>query len=675
MRKVWILFVPLALIGRVDAQLRSDGEGVAPFLAGIADVASLQRSAESHLSRAQEWADRLIAVRGTRTIENTLRPYDEVRRELEGGRVAGVFARLHSDAGMRRAADEIVGRFAAFRSQFELNRGVYDALAALDTSRADSETKYYVERELQRFHLNGVDKDETTRARIATIRQQLVAVQREFDRNFRSDVRQIMVTDVSELAGLPADYVAQHRPDASGAVTLTTNAPDAGPVMTYAKSDDLRRRMFVAMNNVGYPVNTEVLRRMITTRAELATLLGFDSWADVDAAPRMVGTAKNASDFIDRIFAASEREAAREYDALLKRKQRDSPGATVINAWDQRYYGELLRRETYDVDSQVLRAYLTYDRVRDGIFDVTGRLFGLTFHAVKDVPVWDPSVEVYEVAEDGRVVGRIYLDTHPRPNKGGNVGGTLLVRAGIAGVQIPEGIIALMLPGGRAGDPGLLLPNDVRSFFHEFGHLVHGILAGQHHWIGVADIPFEFAEAPSQLLEEWSTDPRTLTTFARHFQTNEPIPAALVDRLRRQENIGKALAVRNDMIAAKFALSIHDRDPRAVDFTATLKELNARYLPGRPFVEGTHRETSFEHLANPGYASAYYTYLWLGVVVKDLFTQFDRENLLAPDVAHRYRDAVLVPGGSKPEAMLIQDFLGRQFSMKAWEEWLNAETQ
>ena len=132
------------------------------------------------------------------------------------------------------------------------------------------------------------------------------------------------------------------------------------------------------------------------------TLLGFDSWADVDAAPRMVGTAKNASDFIDRIFAASEREAAREYDALLKRKQRDSPGATVINAWDQRYYGELLRRETYDVDSQVLRAYLTYDRVRDGIFDVTGRLFGLTFHAVKDVPVWDPSVEVYEVAEDGR---------------------------------------------------------------------------------------------------------------------------------------------------------------------------------------------------------------------------------------------------------------------------------
>jgi thimet oligopeptidase len=232
-----------------------------------------------------------------------------------------------------------------------------------------------------------------------------------------------------------------------------------------------------------------------------------------------------------------------------------------------------------------------------------------------------------------------------------------------------------MLPGGQTGDPGLLSPNDVRNVFHEFGHLVHGILAGQHHWIGMAGIHPEFAEAPSQLLEEWSSDPRTLATFARHFQTNEPIPVALVDRMRRQENIGKALNVRTQMINAKFALSLHDRDPHALDFTAMLKELNARYLPGRPFVEGTHRETSFEHLANPGYASAYYTYMWLLVVVKDLFTQFDRENLLAADVGHRYRDAVLVPGGSKPEAKLIEDFLGRPFSLNAWEEWLNGETQ
>jgi thimet oligopeptidase len=331
-----------------------------------------------------------------------------------------------------------------------------------------------------------------------------------------------------------------------------------------------------------------------------------------------------------------------------------------------------VRKANYEFDSQSVRPYFAFDRVKQGLFDVTSKLFGVTYRPVT-VPTWDKSVEAYEMLENGKLIGRFYLDMHPRKDKY-NHAAEFPIRSGITGRQVPEASLICNLPGGEPGDPGLMTHDDVETFFHEFGHLVHALVSGRHQWIGVSGISTEqdFVEAPSQMLEEWTWDPKTLQTFARHYQTNEPIPTALVTRMRRASEFGKAMTVRQQMVYAKLSLSIYDRDPKGIDTTAMVKDLVNKYTR-TPYVEGTHFQTSFGHL--DGYSAVYYTYMWSLVIAKDMFSQFDRSDLLAPPVAAKYRTSVLAPGGSKPAATLVADFVGRPFSYTAWEQWLNREEQ
>jgi thimet oligopeptidase len=643
-----------------------------PFWTGMSNAAAFERAMDARLAHARETLDVLVSAKGVRTVDNTLRPYDDILLEVDAaGSQAQLIQDVHPDEATRHAAEQISQKVSAFATALSLNRRVYDALAALDVHTADAETQYYVQRTLRDFRLAGVDKDEAARKKIQALRDELVVIGQDFDRNIRTDLRTVTARSAAELDGLPADYIARHKPDASGAITLTIDYPDSLPVFSFAKNESLRKRMYMEYQNRAYPANIAVLDRMIAKRAELAALLGFSNWADAITADKMVESGKNASAFIDRIVAASGEKAQREYAALSKRKQADVPGAEGVNAWESGYYSELVRKASYDFDSQSVRPYFPFDRVKQGLLGVTSTLFGVTYRPVTGVPVWDPSVETYEMLQNGALVGRFYLDMHPRPNKY-NHAAQFGIRTGVEGRQIPEAALICNLPGGQPGDPGLMTHEDVEMFFHEFGHLVHALLAGHHHWIGIGgnNTEQDFVEAPSQMLEEWTWDPATLATFARHYQTNEPIPAVLVKQMRRANEFGKALNVRQQMIYAKLSLSIYDHDPKQVDTTAMVKELTNKYRPF-PYVEGTHFQTSFGHL--DGYSAIYYTYMWSLVIAKDMFSQFDRANLLAPGIARKYRDTILVPGGSKPATALLHDFLGRPFEFKAWEEWLNRD--
>jgi len=641
-----------------------------PFWAAKPDAAAFEKTMNERLTRAQQILDRMLSVKGKRNLENTLRPYDDILVELDSaGSQAALIEEVHPDKAMRETAQKVTQRVSAFGTELSLNRAVYDALAALDISRADAETRFYVEKTLRDFRLAGVDKDEATRKRIKALRDELVLIGQEFSENIRSDVRTVTVKNVSELDGLPTDYIARHKPDASGQITLTTDYTDVLPVYTYAKSDDLRRRMYIEYNKRAYPKNMAVLDRMIARRYELARLIGYKSWADYITADKMVESSQNASAFIDQIVKASGPKAEREYAVLLKRKQRDIAGAKVINAWENNYWSEIVRREDYNFDSQQVRPYFPFERVKQGVLDTTSKLFGVEFRQIKDAPVWHPSVECWEMWEGGTLVGRFYLDMHPRADKYKHAA-EFPVRTGIKGRQIPEATLVCNLPGGEAGDPGLMQHADVVTFFHEFGHLIHTLLAGRHQWVGIGGISTErdFVEAPSQMLEEWAWDPATLATFAKHYQTGEPIPAVLVKQMRRANEFAKALGVRRQMVYAKLSLSIYDRDPSQVDTDKLMRALTEQYQPF-PFVEDTHFQTAFGHL--DGYSAVYYTYMWSLVIAKDMFSQFDKSNLLAPGAAKRYRDTVLAPGGSKPAARLVEDFLGRPFNFKAWQAWLN----
>ncbi len=672
MNKLGILFAALlfaAAFGYNSVQAMDDK----PFWTNQLDAETFNKIQDERLQNAQEAINRMLAVTGKRTIENTLAPYDEALLYLDAAaQQSGLMQEVHPVEKFRTVSEKISQKVSAFATDLSINRKVFDALSAIDLTGVDEETRYYVEKTLRDFRLAGVDKDEATRAKIKALRDELVLIGQEFGRNIRDDKDRVTVNSVAELEGLPQDYIESHKPAADGKIFLTIDYPDYIPVMSYAKSEDLRKRMYLAFNNRAYPQNMAVLDKMAAKRFELANILGFKTWADYITADKMIKTAANASDFIDKIVEASGTRATKEYQELLKRKQQDAPGVTVVNPWESTYYSELLRKTNYAFDSQTVRPYFPYERVKEGVLDVTSKLFGVTFKQVKDASVWHPLVECWEMYENGKLVGRFYLDMHPREGKY-NHAAQFGVRTGVAGKQIPEAVLVCNFPGGTSGEDGLMEYSDVTTFFHEFGHLLHTLFAGHHKWIGVGGISTEwdFVEAPSQMLEEWTKDPSTLQTFAKHYKTNEPIPATLIAQMSRANEFGKGLGVRRQMVFARLSLSIYDREPGKVNTDALTKEISAKYSPF-PTVEGTHFQTAFGHLE--GYSAIYYTYMWSLVLAKDMFSQFDKSNLLAPgNTAKAYRQKVLEPGGSKPADKLVEDFLGRKSDFKAYQNWLNQD--
>ncbi len=643
----------------------------APFWTGKPNAAQFKGRVLTRLKRAQVSLDLLVAAKGPRTLANTLVPYDEVIRQIDmAGSQCGLVEETNPDSLTRVTAEGMSQQVSKFVTDLSLNRKVYDALSALDLASVDAPTKFYVEKTLRDFRLAGVDKDDATRDKIKTLSDELVLISQEFGRNIREDKSTITCTP-DELDGLPADFIERHKPAADGTITLTTEYPDVIPVGNYAKSEALRKRMFMAFQNRAYPKNIAVLDQMRAKRHDIATTLGFPNWADYVTADKMVGSAKTAQDFVARVVAASGERQGREYQQLLAAKRKDQSDATVVNFWESAYYSEQLRRSEYSFDSQSIRPYLPYDRVEQGILDLSAKLFDVEFKLVPNAPVWHPSVKCYELYDGGKLAGRFYLDMHPRANKY-NHAAQFDIRTGISGRQIPEAALVCNLSGGEVGEPGLCDYNDVNTFFHEFGHLLHTMFAGRQKWAGISGIRTEqdFVEAPSQMLEEWMRSPEVLASFAKHYQSNEPIPASLVKQMNRANDFGKGLQVRRQMVYAGMSLGYYDRDPAGVDSDQLMKDLVTKTQP-YPFPEGTHFQCAFGHL--DGYSAVYYTYMWSLVIAKDLFAQFDTNDLMAPAVAKRYREAVLAPGGSKPAATLVSDFLGRPSNEAAWKKWLDTD--
>ena len=610
-------------------------------------------------------------MKGARTIDNTLVPYDDaIRQNNAAAYLAGLMEQVHPDAAFRDHATAMLTKATAAQTAISLNRDVYNALAALDLSQADAATRYYVQRQLLEFRLAGVDKDDATRARLKKLNEQATDEQSMLDRNI-SDGQNTVEADPSELDGLPPDYIDRHKPDASGKVHITTDYPDALPVFTFAKSDSLRHRMYIAFNTRAYPKNQEVLTSLMKTRYQIATLLGYSSWADYNAADKMIAKGHNIADFIQQVSDASRPLAQREFGMLLAEKRKTDAGATEIWDHERGYLSELVRRSQYNFDSQSVRPYFPYLQVKQGIIDAAADLFHVSFQQEPSIPSWDPSVETWMVIDRGQPIGRFYLDMYPRPGKYSHAE-QLPVLDGVRGKQVPEAILVCNFPAPTANDPGLMTYDDVVTFFHEFGHLMHHILGGQQQWAGISGITMEadFVEAPSQMLEEWIRSPQVLAKFARHYQTGEPIPAELVARMNRASAFGRGnLVDRQDSYTA-ISYDIYKTAPDNVDLDKVTLDDTRRYTLFVPIPE-THMWASFGHLG--AYSSAYYTYLWDKVIALDFFAQFDQKNLLGGDAPMRYRRVVLEPGGSMSANDLVKNFLGRPANMSALQKWMGEE--
>ena len=671
----WTLSVAVALsVG--CSSLHQNFEALAARRTG--EDTPLNRSAEqlradtqAHLQAADEIRQRVVSVDGPRTIENTLTPANEMWLHLDSAyQETGLLANVHPDEEVRTAAEEGEQLAVQRMTELSLDRELYDAYQAVDVSGADPGTQFMVFKMLRDFRRAGVDKDDETRARIKTLNAELVELGQQFGRTIREDVRQIELDSVGELAGLPDDWIAAHPPDEQGKIHINTDYPDYIPFITYAHNGPARRALYLKFKDRGYPANMEVLNALIAKRYELARILGYEHWADYITADKMIGSAANAAEFIDKVNALARPPAQRDYAVLLQRKQRVAPGATEVADWEKSYYEEVVKNEKYQFDSKAVRPYFEFNRVQQGLFDLTSRMFGIEYRRVTGLNLWHEDVSAWDVYEGDKRLGRFYLDLHPRPAKYKHAA-CFGYRAGIEGRQLPQSVLVCNFPNPRESDgPALMVHDQVQTFFHEFGHLLHAIFGGHQPWVSNSGIntEWDFVEAPSQMLEEWVWNVETLQVFAKHYETNEPIPAEMVERMRGASDFGKGLDAAHQMFYAAISLSFYNRDPATLDTTATLREMQEKYSPF-DYVEGTHFQCNFGHL--DGYSAIYYTYMWSLVIAKDLFSKFEENGLLDPQTSMHYRRSILDPGGSKKAAELIRNFLGRDYTFDAFEAWLS----
>ena len=660
MRSLLVAAVLVAFAPGARAQVMVDP---GPFWAGVTDTTTLQDQVDLHTAAAHSLLAEIRAVEGERSATNTLAPLLAAEREIgEAQALVNTGKNLHPSPSFRafagRLGDEVGERFAGL----DTDPALYAALIGLDRDRLEPVERYVVEQKLRGFRRRGVGLAPAAQARAAAIREAIRGVGERFARNTFPQPETVRIHPDS-LGGLPPDWVASSTGPAGddGLVELALSPATFQMVLTASENAALRERTMRWYLSQGHPENLPLIDSLRTLRHDLATLLGFDSWAHYTLSTSMAGSPERVARFLDHVDDASRASARRFNERLLALRRQHEPEATTVPIADVMYWTMRLSQAELGFDPGAMRTYFPYAGVRDGMLGAYEAMFGLEFRPAPEMPVWSDAAEPYEVYEAGSLVGRFVLDLHPRDGKFGHCA-QFTLRGG--GGRVPEAAVACNLPGGAEGDPGLLMPDQVASLFHEFGHVVHALVAGRAALAGAAES--DFREAPSMLFEAWAMDPGVLRRIARHYETGEPIPDGLAAAYRRSDALFRAEAARSQLQIAELDLLLFSSPPAADPTAAIERRVLERSI--LPFPDYYHPAANVPHLYH--YGTNYYTYLWSQVIARDLLTGFDEGDLLSAEAGARYRRQLLAPTGTAPSATLVEAFLGRPFDADAWRAWL-----
>jgi thimet oligopeptidase len=640
---------------------------VGDMIGNPADAATITGLCDRVMAEAAKRQAALEGETGPASIETTFRAFDDLNKVIGDtlGQMA-LYREVMADAQRRDAAAACEVKLNGASTRLNLSRPIYDRLKAIDAASAEAPTRLLLTRALGGVERSGVALPPEQRARAQELADKIAQAGNAFDQTIAAS-RKVISADPAELEGLPADYIAAHKPGPDGKIAISTEYPDMIPVMTYARSEALRRRLYEAYMTRGHPANDANLRNLIDLRQQLATLLGRKDHATLALEDKMLSSPDKVVGLLGELSSAARPAAQRDYARKLAVLQAERPGATAFQPWDSNYLTNIVQKRDFAYDTQEARQYFAYDNVRDGILRLTEDMFGVKITPWK-TETWDPQVETYEVREAsgpeaGKLLGRFYFDSHPRDGKYAHANAVPL-RSGIAGRVVPVGALVMNLPAG-GHDTGLMEHDDVETFLHEFGHMLHFIFGGQTpRWAGLSGFATEwdFVEAPSQMLEEWVYDYDTLARFAVDAKGNA-IPRALVERMNKARYFNIGMTDMRQFGLSNISLRLH-QGPAPADLGARTRELDAVYnpVPLPPFAQF---QDSFDHLNN--YSAIYYTYQWSKVIADDMFTAFAKNGLRDKTTALRYRSLVLAPGGSRPAAELVADFLGRPISVDAYK--------
>ena len=638
-----------------------------------ATVESVQRAAEEALAEADAIIEGAVASIDAPSFERTLRPIELAAGAASRGFAEGGFmAYVHVDAAVRDAGQAAEERMAKWSVGLAFREDLYRAVRAFaDTPEAaalEGEHKRLLEHWLRDFRRAGHELSPTGKAELEALRNRLVEMEVAFARNINEDQEGIEVSR-EDLAGLPDEFVERLTPGAEvGTFKVGIKAPELVPFLAQAHDRALREKLFRRNWTASVPTNRPILEEALRVRHRIAELFGLPSWAHYVLEVKMAGTPERVEEFYAEIVPPLRSAAEQEVGRLTERAAADGV-IGPLQPWDWTYYDNLQSREEHGVDQNEVCAYLPLEPVIDGLFALTGEVFGLDYRKVPEADAWHPSVTLYEVRDraSGELLAHFYADLFPREGKFYHAAAFPLV----IGHRAPDGsyvkpvsaIVANFTPPGpdrpstlRHGPHG-----EIETLFHEFGHILHESLTrAESPRFSGANTERDFVEAPSQIMQHWVWEPSVLARFARHHATSEPIPDDLLERMRGSRYLNVGMRGAWQVSYGSEDMAMHSSEG-PVDLDAVMRDAFA--VTSLPYPEGTCSVASFGHLMG-GYDAGYYGYLWAEVIGDDLWGRFVSEGITSPQVGMAYRRAILEPNGIRSGDELVEDFLGRPASVE-----------
>ncbi|BDS07247.1 oligopeptidase A [Oceaniferula spumae] len=649
------------------------------------DIAAALETAETNLEAIRQLDDSAV------TYENTFAALEVASLDLD--RAWGRLNHLDSVANndqQRAALNAALPKVTAFYSSIPLDAAIWSKLKAFSESAeadaVDATRKRYIEETCASFIQSGADLPDEKKSRVAEIQSRLSEITQKFGENVLDSTNawELIIEDEATLAGLPESAKAAaaedaKSKDAEGKWRFTLQYPSMGPVMQFADNDQLRKSVWEASCTVGYEGdfdNTRLIMEIIQLRQEKAELLGFKNFADLTLERRMARNGETALKFTEDLHDRIVERFHEETLELQKWKAAQDGGeAGPMQPWEVSYWAEKRRKADYDFDDEELRPYFPLTKVMDGMFGIVSKLFNVRIEERAtttdggDIETWHPEVKFYDLFDNAtdELLGSFYADWHPRESKRGgawmNYFETGLPAEGGNPREPHLGLMCGNMTKPIGDKPALMTHYEVETIFHEFGHLLHHLLGNVTvKALSGTNVAWDFVELPSQIMENFCWDRQSLDLFARHYETDEPIPAALFDKMIAARNYMSASVFMRQLALGKLDLELHTQVEKyqGRDLDEVDREILADYK-AKLATESPTMARRFSHLfSSPtGYAAGYYSYKWAEVLDADAFTRFQKEGILNQKTGQAFREAVLSKGNSVPADVLYRNFMGR----------------